>query len=226
MKNKKKIAVLMAVVVVCTAVMGTFAPTGAGAAPRDVPAREIVAGTTIYFGKYQQGVIGKCGETAADAWADGKTEGLDFVKSQNYSDGGDWYYYSKNPIAWTVLEKADGELLLISRGYLAQIQYGIVNDPIKWRTSYVRALLNKNFFFDAFNAGERAAINTSQVETPENSVYGNPSTVDVTEDKVFLPSIEEVLQFMPADSDRNTADVTNYILEPVFINIDKKCFPW
>ena len=105
------------------------------------------------------------------------------------------------PLEWRVLAVEDGRALLMT-------EKGIICIPDKlkqrgvWADSYVRMLLNGGFFETAFSEKEKEWIIEITNKTPDNKkakVKGGPDTTD----RVFLLSLEEMLEYIPDEEDRN-----------------------
>jgi uncharacterized repeat protein (TIGR02543 family) len=199
----------------------TFAPTsasgseavyaaGVGAFEASVVSAPTTVGYIVYFGRYPQSDLGTVG---AITTPEGE-EGIDWVTcSALYFDmlnpgnpiNGGIHYYQIEPIAWKVLENADGKLFLLARDGLDAKPYHAEYEPVTWEASTARSWLNgygasyntvngtsgidytsDNFIGKAFTAGGQGAVITTTVENPDNPTYGNP-----TQDKVFYLSIRE-----------------------------------
>ena len=103
------------------------------------------------------------------------------------------------PIEWIVLEaKEDGSLMLLSRYALNTLPYNEKDVAVTWATSSVRYWLNHIFFYAAFSGGERRKVMTTIVSTDDNPITG-ASGGDITEDKVFLLSVEEAKRYFKED---------------------------
>lgn len=119
-------------------------------------------------------------------------------------------------IEWTVLDKQDGKLFLISKYALDMRSYHDKSSDITWENCTMRGWLNGEFFNTAFNQVEQKCIVTSKVKNEDNPEHGTEGGND-TEDKIFLLSIGEVLQYfdpnpMKMDSGR-CARLTEYAKE-------------
>ncbi len=129
----------------------------------------------------------------------------------------------KAHIKWRVLENANGQLFLLSDQNLDIMNYNQTSEIVTWETSTIRSWLNAYgtssvessyapFIRTAFNAKEQEAIAVTQVRNPYNSVYETGGDND-TNDKIFLLSIEEVLNtdygFTNNNDATNTRTATN-----------------
>ncbi len=110
----------------------------------------------------------------------------------------------KEAIVWTVLDSdSNGNYLLISKYALDWQRYNEQNVVCTWEDSTLRIWLNSEFYFDAFNSSERAAIVSKNVYNSSNSVYGTRGG-SATNDDVFLLSIDEVLKYFSVS--KNTSE--------------------
>ena len=98
------------------------------------------------------------------------------------------------PIEWIVLSDEDGKLLLMSRYILDGVPYHTDYTDVTWETCALRAFLNDDFYNTAFDADEQSRILTTTVTNPDNARMSTPGGND-TEDKLFLLSMEEVLEY-------------------------------
>ena len=129
-------------------------------------------------------------------------------------------YFGQNE--WTVIDRDNDDIFLISKDVI----YPKSEDPdgpVKfsnndhtfedynngerwevdtWETTPLRKWLNTSFIEDAFSENERAIINTTTVETPDNRETGL-SGGNSTQDKVFILSVEEASKYFDSDDDRD-----------------------
>ena len=90
------------------------------------------------------------------------------------------------PIQWIVLDKIDGQLLLLSASCLKGMAYNTAAfTPVTWETSSLRAWLNEDFFSSAFTEEEKALILTVSNENPDHTIVETPGGRD-TRDRVFV----------------------------------------
>ena len=82
--------------------------------------------------------------------------------------------FGKDRVVWTVIDKKDGQVLLVSKYILDSKEYHNSYVEITWEECNLRKLLNEDFYEMAFSDYEKALI------------------CDVTSDKIFLLSAEEV----------------------------------
>lgn len=107
--------------------------------------------------------IKKQREDAAAMLVGAKVGGL--VKFGRYMQFSD----DKEPVEWYVLSNRCGELLLLSKYILDCVDHrkkGMRGmDGVKWQNGNLRRWLNNDFYFSAFNDGERELITAEKVKT-------------------------------------------------------------
>ncbi len=103
-------------------------------------------------------------------------------------------------IEWQIIGEKDGKLLVLSKyGLDAVFFHPYLNTPdLCWSTSYIREWLNTVFIHNAFSDAEAEFITLSKIENIGNDYYGVSGGED-TEDRLFLLSTEEVLEYFPID---------------------------
>ena len=109
---------------------------------------------------------------------------METIKFGNYWQSND---KNKEAIKWKVLAKENGKALLISKYALDCKPFNQNKCNITWEECTLRKWLNSEFINNAFSEEEQQAIVLTRNET--NDVE--------TEDKVFLLSIEEALEYLP-----------------------------
>ena len=113
------------------------------------------------------------------------------------------------PIEWQVLDvnTAGHKALLISRYCLDVQKYHNKETPVSWITCSLRAWLNKDFYYAAFNSREQKAILTTRVDNSREQ--GRDGWTSISErpiqDKVFLLSYAEAWKYFPNDAARMCA---------------------
>lgn len=126
------------------------------------------------------------------------------------------YGSNKDPIEWTVLEKNDYDMLLISRYYVTSkvangdqsLEYSDDRDGHDyhcWSQSTLREWLNNSFIKDSFSESQIEHLIINTITTEEYSVddydgWNEEEITVTTEDKVYIPC---------------KADVEKYNLRPV-----------
>lgn len=144
----------------------------------------------IYFGNYYNtkitpSVLAEAGEH-------------DSVKENEQGEGylvrHEQGYFQYEPIKWRVLSiNEDGtDAFLMADEALDVAQFYNENDvEITWEKSDIRSWLNQDFMQTAFTEEEQSAVKTTDVTTADNPWSNEPGGND-TEDKIYLPSIEEM----------------------------------
>ena len=95
---------------------------------------------------------------------------------------------------WTVLEVKGGKALLLSEKVLEARAYHPQARAVTWESSDIRKYLN-TVFFQSFSPADRNRIADTKVVTNNNPWYGTPGG-NATTDKVFLLSLEELVQYI------------------------------
>lgn len=110
-----------------------------------------------------------------------------------------------SPIIWQVLERKNGQVLLISKYALLGMQFHTRmakwNEIIGWEKSSLRSWLNSEFFEKSFSPEEKAIIMESDVPAHENPAH-NIKPGNATKDRLFLLSIPEAEKYFPTDDSR------------------------
>ena len=119
-------------------------------------------------------------------------------------------------IEWLVLEIKDGKALVISKYALDNKPYSTSYTGDTWETCTLRKWLNNDFFIQAFNELEKNQILTTRVEPDENSSYDTKQG-NATQDKVFLLSIQEVIQYFK-DNDERCCKLSKFVTNNVNCN--------
>lgn len=118
------------------------------------------------------------------------------------------------PLEWYVLDTdtVNNRSLLISKHIIdGHVYHDVESDNVydpTWETCSLRAWLNNEFLNTAFTESERSRINLTRVVTPDTSDhYFEEDTV--TNDYVFLLSVEEVASYFP-NKRVIISDITQY----------------
>ena len=110
----------------------------------------------------------------------------------------------KERIPWIVVDKNEGQLLLVAADGLYGTYYQQEYKASNWEDSSIRSLLNKEFLYMGFSKKERNLIVNSEIVTENNSQYGTGGG-NITYDKIFLLSAEEAGKyFNDAESSKIT----------------------
>ena len=120
------------------------------------------------------------------------------------------------PVEWLVVDVKDGAALLLSRYELAYRAYEdraiSLADGVDWERCTLREWLNGEFLRAAFTDEETAAILVTAVVNEESAEYGTPAGAG-TEDRVFLPSLEEIGRWFPEPEDRRALPTFRAIID-------------
>lgn len=176
------IAVVMAMIVTCITLEFQFKgvqASGGVAGKVSDPRRSgnVTTWDCVYFGHYNQ------------------TKNKKSV--EQYS--GDFF---PERIKWRVLEEKNGELFLMADQSLESIQYNQeVNKTnpetgeldLTWANSDLREWLNDDFYNEAFNSNEKAAINLSTVTADKSPEKPDLDQGPDTQDYVYILSMQEAL---------------------------------
>ena len=104
---------------------------------------------------------------------------------------------------WLVLDKQNGNVLLISKGCLDTKPYHEKDEPVTWETCTLRKWLNGEFINETFTEEEKTLICDTYLQNPDNPKYGTDGGNDTT-DKVFLLSIDEAEKYFDNTAARTT----------------------
>lgn len=119
------------------------------------------------------------------------------------------FYPGQEPIEWTVLDKEANRLLVIISYALDSKPYNRSSTNVTWETCTLRKWLNNDFINTAFTKEQQKYIPTVIVPADPNpecsTYYGN-----VTDDKIFLLSISEVIKYFPTEKTM-ACDSTVYV---------------
>ena len=107
------------------------------------------------------------------------------------------------PIQWIVLDKIDGQLLLLSVDVLEARQYHHVPfEEVTWENSDLRAWMNGDFYDGAFTPVQRGLIETVHNENADQSITG-ASGGAATDDRVFALSETESVIYLNTPAARS-----------------------
>jgi hypothetical protein len=102
---------------------------------------------------------------------------------------------------WIVLEKADGEFLLLSEKVLERRLYHETSLwNITWAGCHLRAYLNDDFY-NSFGEDEKGMIVPKLNKNDDNPTYETVGGDD-TQDNIFLLSIEEAQKYFGSSEER------------------------
>ncbi len=112
------------------------------------------------------------------------------------------------PIEWLVLERLDGQLLLLSSEGLDGKPYHTVPfAEITWEECSLRAWLNEEFLTTAFTAKEQSFIPAVTNQNNDQSAVGTEGGAD-TIDRVFLLSEADTTVYLNTEIDQETVGKT------------------
>ena len=149
-------------------------------------------------------------------------------KGYNTVEFGSYYtntLLSKGPIRWRVLEVRDKIALLITDRCIDCMPYSKNDDDVTWSQSEIRKWLNKDFLNTAFAPGQRAGIVPVNNTNPANPLYETRGGI-ITQDHIFLLSIDEMYKYFEDDKDRS-AKPTGYARgKGLFVSHNGKSWWW
>lgn len=94
---------------------------------------------------------------------------------------------------WYILDKQNDMMLLLTEKVIEKRPYHREECEITWETCDLRKYLNEDFY-NSFSESDKARIMDTTVVTNDNPWYGTRGG-NPTVDKIFLLSIEEVVQY-------------------------------
>lgn len=94
---------------------------------------------------------------------------------------------------WYILNKQADRMFIITEKVIEKLPYHYEKNEITWENCDLRKYLNGEFY-NSFNENERNRIIEVVNENPDNPWYGT-SGGNVTVDKIFLLSIDEVIKY-------------------------------
>ena len=128
-----------------------------------------------------------------------------FEQDGNTADG-------TEPLCWMVLEVQKDRALLLCRDVLSAMPFHDAYEEITWKDCSLRAYLNGSFLDNAFSDQERGRILTVSNQNPPNPGMESHGC-GVTEDRVFLLSLEEASASMRTEEEHyviGAADASRY----------------
>ena len=108
----------------------------------------------------------------------------------------------EEPIVWRVLAIEDREALLISQDCLDVFPYHMTQEETVWSDCDLRSWLNSEFLMRAFDTGEQDLLLEKGYETEENLHYETDGGEPSEDDRVFILSHQEVLDYFDGREDR------------------------
>ena len=153
-------------------------------------------GDYVYFGTYPQDA------KEADVTITEKQDARGYYLGSDgspYAEVGD-KYFKVMPIKWRVLEQKDRTAFLFADRILDAHRFDANSN--QYAKSEIRAWLNKDFYHQAFDDGQKNLISSTEVDNSVCSTYPpydyvetdeeNRNHPDVTRDNVYLLSMQEV----------------------------------
>lgn len=98
------------------------------------------------------------------------------------------------PFIWQVLDVQDGKALLITKDIVEKAVYHEKYESVTWETCTLRSYLNGEFLENNFSDEEKTKILEVTNTNPDNQWFETSGGND-TQDKVFLLSVEEAVQY-------------------------------
>ncbi len=115
-------------------------------------------------------------------------------EQDNVTDNG------KEPLEWIVLDVEDDRALLMTKYCIDTVIFYPERVPMYWAITDLRAWLNSEFIAETFSPEEQAEILTTTVQNANR--HGIKGSGEDTQDKVYLLSKNEVLEYFPEQADR------------------------
>ncbi|MEE1503001.1 MAG: DUF6273 domain-containing protein [Acutalibacteraceae bacterium] len=147
------------------------------------------AGTSVYYGP---GGNGNATISVEENLKDFKCITFGTYEQDNDTSNG------AEDIEWLVLDEQDGKTLVISKHALDAKAFREDQSFSSWANSTLGTWLNADFYNTAFSDSEKSMIITTDVKAEKNPRKDGGSGAD-TQDKVFLLSIGEVLEYFVSD---------------------------
>ena len=120
--------------------------------------------------------------------------------------------YGGQPVRWQVLAVEGTKALVISRYGLEGHCFHTNCAGQTWSNSSIRSWLNGGFLSQAFTAEEKAAILVSYVDESASQAYSSIPAKrfgDSTQDRMFLLSYKELVQYIPDSQMRQCVPTTH-----------------
>ncbi len=112
--------------------------------------------------------------------------------------------HEDNKIPWVVLDSVNNELLLLCRNIISEQIFNSGDyQGVVWSNCSVRQWLNSEFLELCFSNNELERIVTKEIRTDiKAGLFGSKIGNDVSHDRVFLLSMDEVLKYLPTPQSR------------------------
>lgn len=161
-------------------------------------------GDVITFGAYPQTKVSNSDLVKKLAEQDCDSKGFIYYDNQSYMMIGSNYYLYE-PITWRILSVDKDGIYIMAEKILDSQPYYTSASNITWAESTLRTWLNTEFYDLAFSFSEKKKINATHVVNEDNPVYSTEGGED-TCDRIFVPSIEEVMDSSKGFSPNKNAD--------------------
>lgn len=141
-----------------------------------------------------------------DGYKDSNEQILSIKSSVEYistlSVGESFYFgnYNNEPLEWTILDIQNNQVFAITTDAVDKIPYKNTRKYVTWETCSLRIWLNYDFYSEAFSSEEQSRIITTV--SPGNNPNYLTDAGNITEDRIFLLSIDEVKQYFSSDEAR------------------------
>lgn len=145
----------------------------------------------IYFGRYQNTKFTPSVLSEAE-----QHDTMQIDENGEYLVRHEEGYFRYEPIKWRVLSINGTDAFVMADQVIDAAQYyspGEDDEEITWETSDLRMWLNDSFIKSAFTESEINIIKETVVKTADNRWSGETGGND-TYDRIYLPSIEEMLE--------------------------------
>ncbi|MCQ2484561.1 MAG: Ig-like domain-containing protein, partial [Clostridia bacterium] len=166
-------------------------------------------GDTLQFGEYPQTTVTNDYLRARLAEQSYDSNGILYYQGDKYIRI-DSEYYGMLPITWRVLSvDSDGLYIMADKILDCQPYNTSYYASVTWAYCKLRTWLNGYFYNLAFSDTEKQKINTTHLVNGDNPWYGTDGGID-TYDKVFVPSVGDVLNTASGFSSYGTEDSARF----------------
>ncbi|MCL2336051.1 MAG: SIR2 family protein [Firmicutes bacterium] len=109
--------------------------------------------------------------------------------------------WQNKPLEWLVLDVQSDRALLITRDCLLRAPYHEEFESVTWEQCTLRNKLLPELLTQIFDYREQERVKLWKNRNPDNEYWKTPGGA-VTEDKLFLLSVEEAIQYFPDEKAR------------------------
>ncbi|MCR5309063.1 MAG: DUF6273 domain-containing protein [Bacilli bacterium] len=147
------------------------------------------------------------------------------------------HWFSYDTIEWNVLKEENGKAFIVSNIVLDNQTYYPTEESNKfdhnqgngfannYELSNIRRYLNNNFYVTSFNSQEKEIVQTTNVDNSNKSDVENPYVCSKTEDKIFLLSESEIIDYLKTKEER-IAKGSDYSKCQGLVGTDSTCYWW